>query len=106
MKGFVFLVASTFGKCVVFLFTRHKVELVGGIGPTVGKVIYLDMIDTWIGCRSYEVLNVPILLCISDTHVPLKDDLQSVLHTLWGTIRKTSYNVLVFKHRSFSTRKL
>jgi len=44
---------------VVFLFTRHKVELVGGIGPTVGKVMYLDMIDIWIGCRIYEVFSLP-----------------------------------------------
>lgn len=42
MKVFVFLIASAVGKCVVFLFTRHKVELVGGIGPTVGKVLYVD----------------------------------------------------------------
>lgn len=44
---------------MVFLFTRHKVELVGGIGPTVGKVMYLDMIDIWIGCRIYEVFSLP-----------------------------------------------
>ena len=30
---------------MVFSFIRHKVELVGGIGPTVGKVMYLDRID-------------------------------------------------------------
>ena len=41
----VILITSAFGKGVVFLFTRYKVELVGGIGPTVGKVMYLDMIE-------------------------------------------------------------
>ena len=53
----VILIASAFGKGVVFLFTRYKVELVGGIGPTVGKVMYLDMIEIWYGsdadCMKY-----------------------------------------------------
>ena len=46
-----FLFFEVFGKGVLFLSTRHKVELVGGIGPTVGKVMYLDIIDLWIGWR-------------------------------------------------------
>ena len=41
-KVLYFFISSAVGKDVVFLFTRHKVELVGGIGPTVGKVVYLD----------------------------------------------------------------
>ena len=41
-KVLYFFISSAVGKDVVFLFTRHKVELVGGIGPTVGKVMYLD----------------------------------------------------------------
>ena len=41
-ESLYFFISSAVGKDVVFLFTRHKVELVGGIGPTVGKVVYLD----------------------------------------------------------------
>ena len=52
---------------------RHKVELVGGIGPTVGKVMYLNSnyIDIWIGCRLYEVFNAHIVVYMYDTLMPL-----------------------------------
>ena len=47
---------------MAFSFIRHKVELVGGIGPTAGKVMLLDMIDISIGCRIYEVFSLPSAL--------------------------------------------